>query len=223
LARIAVLPSEQKRRRLEEMKLSRPPHTLKPFRMSVLDIVNATAGPLAPGPRTPWHKIARAIRRLSQHPSETRANLAVAKGLYRYAVANALRGVRREFLPLSIRVSERVVYWSPVLLELHGRPVVPFFEARRTKGLTAEGRRFVFSVMHERIRALEPDLSDVQLAIVQFGPEEKIREPKFHLDTDVQLFTFEALDHMIRETYQLWSEVREDVRRRGTGTRGELL
>jgi len=45
-----------------------------------------------------------------------------------------------------------------------------------------------------------------------------------YLDDGETLFTFDELDVMVRETYQLWREVCEErtaeTRRRGTGTGG---
>jgi hypothetical protein len=95
------------------------------------------------------------------------------------------------------------------------------------KRLTVDGRRFVFSVMHERIRAADPDFANVTLAIVQFSLSTKgPREPAIFTDQGVELFTFDELDQMVRETYQLWMEVYEeraaDVRRRGAGGGGLL-
>jgi hypothetical protein len=113
---------------------------------------------------------------------------------------------------------------------LGGRPLVPFIDPRKTKKLTSEGRRFAFSVMHERIRVAEPDFAEVELGIIQFGvfsEDPEIRVPKLFTARDVALFEFEAIDAMVRETYQVWHEVLEEreteTRRRGTGTTGPLI
>jgi hypothetical protein len=111
---------------------------------------------------------------------------------------------------------------NSLVLSIDGRPLVPFFDPRRTKALTVQGRRFVFSVMHERIRAADPDFAEVVLAIVQFSLSEKgPRIPILHIDDGIVLFTFDELDQMVRETYELWQEVCEvrtaETRRRATG------
>lgn len=106
-------------------------------------------------------------------------------------------------------------------------PGIPFLDPRRVKRLTVQGRRFVFSVMHERIRAADPDFADVSLAVVQFALSAKgPREPAIFLDQGVELFTFDELDRMVRETYELWVEVCEErtaaTRRRGAAGGGLL-
>jgi hypothetical protein len=124
-------------------------------------------------------------------------------------------------LAFPIGLSEKVVYWSQVVVAIDGRPVVPFFDPRRTKKLTSEARRFVFSVMHERIR-VDPDFANVRLAIIQFhNSDEGARAAIPYFDDDLELLGFEALDSMVRETYEIWHEVlmdREDENRGKTGT-----
>jgi hypothetical protein len=223
LARIAPMPREQKRRELERMKLGRPPYTYNPFREFRLDILNVAPGPLATAPRVPWLVVAHQIRQRCHSTAEVEANLQVAKGLYDFASETKLTGVHWEFFPLNIGISEKIVYWSPVVLKMDSRPVVPFFDPRRTKVLTASARQFVFSVMHERIRAVDPDLANVRFAVVQFlNIDGNARPPKFHFDDTIEMLGFEVLDKMVRETYEVWREVLEDIRRRPTGTSGDL-
>ena len=81
--------------------------------------------------------------------------------------------------------------------------------------------------MHERIRAADPDFADVSLAVVQFALSAKgPREPAIFLDQGIELFTFDELDQMVSETYEIWSEVCEErtaaTRRRGASGGGLL-
>jgi hypothetical protein len=80
--------------------------------------------------------------------------------------------------------------------------------------------------MRERCAA-DPDLSDVGFCIVQFdASEDGTRTPRLHFADDMELLGFEALDAMVRETYEIWSEILEErdaSARRSTGTRGPLL
>jgi len=58
--------------------------------------------------------------------------------------------------------------------------------------------------MHERIRAADPDFAEVELAVVQFARSENgPRTPVIFTDEKVTLFTFDELDQMVRETYEL--------------------
>jgi hypothetical protein len=227
LACIAPLPTEQKRNALEQLRLGFPPYSYGPVRASLSDILNVQAGMLGALPRTPWAKIKDTIRKRATKDSEEMANLRVAEGLFDYAEQNALAGRHHEIFPLALGVGTKVVFWHPVVLSIDKRPLVPFFDPRRTKALTKQGRRFVFSVMHERIRAADADFEDVAMAVVQFALSEKgPREPIFHLDEGVTRFSFEELDMMVRETYEMWNEVCEEraaeTRRRAGGT-GDLL
>lgn len=235
LARIAPMPREQKRRELEKMKSGRPPHSYDPFRREILDILNVTPGPLAAGPRTPWSVVSAEICKRSKTAAEAVANLGVAEALYRYGVEHDVSGRGQEFFPLAIGVSEKISYWSPAVVGLMKAATVLFIDPRRFKKLSSDARRFVFSAMHERVRAADPDYAKVTLGIIQFGSlkvlvdgvENEYRTPKLFTDAGVILYSFDQLDEMVRETYELWREILEerdaDARRRGTGTSGPLI
>lgn len=226
LARIAPLPREEKRHELERMRQTRPPWRYKPFRLSVFDILNIRPGPMIPATaRTAWHVIEHDIRHNSRDPDEIAANLSVAKSLYNYACEHGLSGVRYDFPSLPIGISEKVFYWEPMVLDMGGQLTVPFFDPRVGQRLNPAARQFTFSVMHERIRRAYPDLANARFVIFQFSKpdEDDMRIAKAHPDTGIEMLGFEVLDEMIRETYQIWSEVRDDIRRRRTGTGGTLL
>lgn len=228
LARIAPMTGTQKYQQLQKMKFGRPPYTYNPVRLKILDIFNAVAGPLAPSTvRTPFQTIAADIRRSKESEDGIKANCQVAEGLYDFAVAQNIRGRQQQFLALPLAMGVKVTYWSPVVIELYGRPTVPFIDPRRTLGLTSSARQFTFSVMHERIRAANPDFSAVSLAILQFEKTESgPRLVIVHFDDNIELLSVEALDNMMRETYEIWNEVlaeRERDARRGNGSSGSLL
>lgn len=222
LARITVMPLEQQYAELRKNKIAYPPYSYNPFRAKTLDILNVMAGPLAPSslPRQPWDAIASTMRVKSAQ--ERVANVAVGEGLYEFATAHNIRGRKEEFAPLLLGSSESVSYWSPVVIELERRAIVPFFDPRRTKGLTAKGRQFVFSVMNERIRMADPDYADVGLVIVRFDDTKMgARRVITYFADSVEMLDFDTLDHMVRRTYLAWYEVlaeREAARRkRGSG------
>ena len=229
LARIAPLPPDQKRKALEQMRVGRPPYSYGPVRRTIGDIFNIEAGLFGPVEPIAWEKIAATVQQVSRSTAEAEANLAVAHALHSFATLNRLKGRRHEFWPLPLGVGERVQYWSPLVLAVEGQPVVPFIDPRRTsKWLTAEGRRFAFSVMNERIRVADPDFAEVRLGIFQFrAGEGASRVTILHTDEGVELFDFDALESMVRETYELWQEVcevrAEETRRRAGGMRGSLL
>ena len=182
-------------------------------------------GPVAP---TDWSVIEAQLRRKCRSDDEMKANLAVGRGLHGFATRENLLGRAQDFLPLAMGVGQKVSYWLPMILSHEGHPLVPFIDPRRSRGLTREGRRFAFSMMHERIRAADPDYGTVRFAIFQFGNmSEDQRTPILHTDDDVSLFSLDELETMVSATYALWQEVCEEremeERRKATGTRGPLI
>jgi hypothetical protein len=228
LARVCPLPIDQRRRALEQIRYGYPPYSYAPVRGNFSDVLNVRAGMMGALPRTPWQEIERDIRRRSRTDAEEEANLRVGRGLFDYVEERALSGRHHEIFPLALGVTTKVVFWHPVVLSIDKRPLVPFFDPRRTKTLTVQGRRFVFSVMQERIRAADPDFAEVDLGIFQFSLSEKgPRVPILHTDAGVTLFTFDELDQMVSDTYAMWREVCEErtaeTRRKAAGKRGGLI
>jgi len=221
LARIAPLTNEQKLNALRQLKQGHPPYSYQPARKSQLDILNVEAGPLGIVPRARWAQIAEQILRRSRNDPEAQANLAFASALYNFADSERIAGITHEFFPLPIGITHKVSYWLPAVLSVNGTPTAFFIDPRRAKKLTADGRRFVFSMMHERIRVSDPDFAEIELGIIQFGVDGKIRVPKLFVASDVKLFDFHELDDMVRETYKLWQMVLEEreaeIRRRASG------
>lgn len=222
LARVATLPTDQKRRALESFKLGRPTITYQPVRTRFADIFNVQPDMFAVADPIAWPILERLVRAKATSDHECSANLLVAKGLHDFANSNALRSRSQAFFPLSLSVGEKVEYWLPMVTALEGTPLVIFIDPRRGKGLTAEARRFVFSMMHEHIRVANSDFSTVRLGIVQFGEALEGRRPvKLNTDEGVEFFDFGHLNQMVSESYDIWrevSEAREDeVHRKAAG------
>lgn len=207
---------------LEHFKLGHPTITYKPVRSRFADIFNVQPDMFAVADPTAWAVLERLIRAKATSDDECNANLLVAKGLHEFARSNAFRSRSQVFFPLSLSIGEKVEYWLPMVTALDAVPLVIFIDPRRGKRLTAEARRFVFSMMHEHIRVANPDFAAARLGIVQFGDAADDQRPvKLSTDEGVELLGFDELDQMVRETYDIWrevSEAREDeVRRRAAG------
>lgn len=222
LARIAPLPTDQKRRALERFKLGHPTITYKPVRGRFADIFNVKPDLFAAADPTAWPVLERLIRARATSDEEREANLLVAKGLHTFAQANALRSRSHGFFPLSLSVGEKVDYWLPMVTALDDAPLVLFIDPRRGKRLTAEARRFAFSMMHEHIRVADRDFAGSCLGIIQFGDAVEDQRPvKLWTDQGIDLYGFDQLDRMVSETYTIWRDVSEareaDVRRKAAG------
>jgi hypothetical protein len=211
LARIAPLSTDQKRVALQRFKLGRPAITYKPVRACFADIFNVRPEMFAAADPASWPVLESLIRDRAMSDDEQKANLLVAKGLYVFAQTNALRSRSQIFFPLSLSVGEKVEYWLPMVTLVNDVPLVLFIDPRRGKGLTAEGRRFTFSVMHEHIRTSNPDFAEARLGIIQFGDVVDDQRPvKLSTDRGMDLFGFDELDQMVGETYAIWREVSEN-------------
>lgn len=226
LARIAPLAVDQKRRALEAFNLSHPPYRYVPFRKALPDILNIQTGFLSVTERVPFANIEQTIRAESRSAEELAANLQVAKSLYDHAAGGLIQGRSLELFPLSVGAGTKLVFWHSFLLVLDGQPIVPFFDPRRaTTRLTALARQFVFSTMHERIRAADPDYAEVKFAIWQFTSPSK-GQPRVafaHEESGIPLLSFEQIEAMVQETYEIWADVysrraKAEPRRRAGGT-----
>ncbi|MGK6316301.1 type VI toxin-antitoxin system SocB family DNA replication inhibitor toxin [Neorhizobium sp. DT-125] len=228
LARIAPLATERKRGALEIFRLGHPTITYKPVRALFAGIFNVKLDLLTATDPIAWPTLDRLIRAKATSNDERDANLLVAKGLYEFASANAMGSRYQDFFSLSLSVGEKVEYWLPMVTALDGAPLIVFIDPRRGKRLTADARRFVFSMMHEHIRLANPDFSEARLGILQFGDVVEDQRPaKLWTDAGIALYGFDELDQMVRETYDIWREVSEaresETRRKSAGGYGPLF
>jgi len=228
LARIAPQRDDMKRKSLEQMKGGFSTFSYKPVRSCVSDIFNIQPDlDLGAAEPAPWAVIEAELRKRSRSDEEFTYNRRVALGLHDFATSGRVIGRRHEFFPLSMGMGQKVTFWLPMILAIDERASALFVEPRRSKGLNTEGRRFAFSMMHERIRAADEDFAEVRLTIAQFGdPSEDRRAVRLHTDAGVELYSREELEQMVASTYEMWREVLEErerkARGRATGT-GPLI
>lgn len=213
-----------KRKSLLQIRFGRPPFSYRPLRSCLDDIFNVqpdlsfgTAAPTCLG------RIEHLIERRSVHLDEAEHNKRVARGLFDFASSENVFGRKHEFFPLAMSVGRKVCYWQPMVISIDNDPYAVFIEPRRSKGLTADGRRFAFSMMHERIRASDDDFAEIGLAIIRFNdPEDDRRAARLYIDKGVTLYALDELERMVSETYAIWREICEDrereARHRPTGT-----
>lgn len=220
IARIAPLPLDQKWKALEGFKEGRPPYSYRPVRRSYPDLLNLDTGLFGAASPVPFERIAETIRANSRYAEEAEANIRVAAGLY----AQGWRGRSQPFPAMGTTIGQRLTYWAPVVLALDGHPVIPFINPRRTP-LSSLGRRFVFSMMHEQIRAADPDYAEAVFCVCHFSvPKTGPRVLRATYDTGVPLYSFDELQQMVADTYAVWAEVWagrvEEARRRGGAAEG---
>lgn len=228
LARIAPQCDDMKRKSLEQMKGGFSTFSYKSVRSCFSDLFNIQPElDLGIAKPTPWPVIEAELRKRSKSDEEFTYNQRVALGLYDFATSGRVFGRKHEFFPLSMGMGRKVTFWLPMILAIDEQASALFIEPRRSRGLSAEGRRFAFSMMHERIRAADEDFAEVRLTIAQFGdPSDDRRAVRLHTDEGVDLYTREELELMVASTYDMWREVLEErertERRKATGT-GPLI
>lgn len=228
LARIAPQRDDMKRRSLEQMKGGYSTFSYRPIRSCFDDIFNIQpALDFGSTAATPWSVIEKELKKRCKSDEEFKYNKRVALGLHHFATSGRVFGRRHEFFPLAMGMGRKVTYWLPMILSIDEQPSALFIEPRASKGLSVEGRRFAFSMMHERIRAADEDYADVRLTIAQFHkPEKGFRAVRLYTDEGVDLFSREELELMVASTYEMWRDVLEErdreARGRATGT-GPLI
>ena len=227
LARIAPMPDDQKRAALKQMKGGFSTFSYKHVRACFGDVFNLQIGMFAPVEPTPWEKINARLVKACKAGDELRNNTQIAKALHDYATSSNIAGRQHEFFPLAMGIGRKIALWLPMVLAIDEKPYAIFIDPRRSKGLTELGRRFVFSMMHERIRAADEDFAAVNLGIIRFADhDDGSRSVKLYSDSDAELYSLDQLESMVASTYRIWQEIVEereaDTRRKGTGT-GDLL
>jgi hypothetical protein len=224
LARIAPLPPEEKLHRLRLLKIGRPPHTYNPLRFSLGDILNLQPEMFPPSSEyTSWAQISDDISKRATSETEKKFNLAVGRALHDYGVAVRARSFSKPISSWAVGYGQSVRFWWNLYTVIRGRPCFIFADPRISSPLTRVGRRFVLSIMNERIRVADPDFANAKLVVVQFGKGEQgnriVREFEA---ADSELFSFSELNAMIDETYRLWVEIlterTEEVRKRPSGS-----
>jgi len=223
LARIGPLDPEEKRRRLRLLKQGRPPHTYNPLRAVVGDILNLQPELFAGGVYTPWAQISDGICKRAASDPEKKFNLAVAEALYDFGVQRQVMSYGKPIPPWNVGYGQSVAYWWNLYTVIDRQPCFIFIDPRVSAPLTRDGRKFVLSLMNERIRVSDPDFAEARLLVIQFGKSgEERRYVRVHEAIDSDLFSFDELNEMIDETYRIWIEIlaerADEVRRRPTGS-----
>ena len=228
LARIASMSPVDRRKALEQIKHFPPPFSYKPFRLQLNEIFNVQFGMFGGKERTEWATIEDFLNKKCDSENGLEANLRVAKGLYGFAAEKNIIGRDRKFFPMAMGAWGKFTYWHNMILIIGDHPTVLFVDPRQTCKLGKIGRKFVFSMMHERIRALDPDYADLRLMIVQFDRViGDYRRPICHTDDGVKLFSLEEMEEMVDEIHKLWRDICEErdtsTRRKAAGIRGDLI
>jgi hypothetical protein len=227
LARIALLSTDEKRKKLVAFKLGVPLHSWKPFRCALGGIFN-TRKSLFDLPHCTWSQIDSAIRNgCRKNPSWLDANLELAKLLYENNCKRNLVAVERQFGAVPVGFGASLKLWTDFYTIDNEVPVISFIDPRRGNGLTKQAMRFVFSMMMHNLAV--SDFSDAKFEILRFPKnDDNSRSIEvYHMDRD-DIIDLDTLNAMVHETYEIWIEVLEaraaeskrSNPKRASGTRG---
>ncbi|WP_184715237.1 hypothetical protein [Caulobacter sp.] len=173
-------------------------------------------------PKPSLDAILARVSRRAKAGKERESCLQVVKLLHGEAVELNLCATEEPFLPLQLGLGISTSFCAGLILSDQHRVWVPATNYRRTP-LGREALRFAFSVMHEQSRALNDDLRAAELSFVQFPhPKRSARRCTITVAGEMRLFSYDQLSEMVRETYLIWDDVRQEheERRRATGTDG---
>lgn len=215
LARNAPLVPEHQRKNLERAIGGNARVWYSPVRNLYPDIFNIGSGLLGPAVPTSWSKIEQSLLGRCGAGPLLKHNSAVAKALHEYCIREKISGQAHEFGPMYMgSAAGYVSYWLPMTLVINGKITVVFIDPRRpVSQLTADGRRFVLSMMHEHIRKTDPDFANVQLAVIQFSDGGDIAgAPILHTDKGATLYSYSELQDMVDVTYKLWGQLHAERR-----------
>ena len=210
LARIATMEPSLRLHALRQVKSGGGSGSYEPTRRKLPDIVNRRVGAFPPK-RTSWQQIESDISRLSKSDHEERMNKTAAKAIRRYCDENEVEARELDGFPLSFSIGVKLRCWSPALFLYKDRMATPFFDMRRTYRLTREGRRFMFSVMHIALRENNPDYQNVEHEILHLTKTSD-RNIRVISERGMRLFSYDELETMVRDTYELWHSILEERR-----------
>ena len=228
LARIAPMEEDMKRAALRRMRVGFSTFSYKPVRVCFGDILNIQSPMFGQFATTPFSRIEKQLARSCKAGDEFKNNLGIAKALHEYAAASRITGRHHDFFPMAMSMGRKVSFWLPMVLAIEEQPYALFIDPRRSTGLTEQGRRFVFSMMHERIRAADEDFASVNLGIMRFAADKDgERLARLYDASATELYCLSDLEDMVASTYRIWREVCEEraaeAREKKTGTGGGLF
>ena len=222
LANVLLMERRAKKAHLTRFARGRAFWSYDPARRATATILNAQTPLGLALKRVPDEEIIRQIKRACTHPKQLLSCVEVVRLLMGYRDRAIDRAVERRFPTVAIGRVGTVRFADNLIYQESGRSFVPFLDHRRGSGLTQIGRLGAFSMMHQSVRVPDPDMSDVDLAIIQFAQAPgRVRTYQVHRASALSqsLLTFDELQEAIEETHLVWLEVQqEEAARRGQAT-----
>ena len=220
IAKICVRPEGEQYKLLRNKRAFVPPHSLEPTRNYLSTLLGV------PLPMFPEAKITReaalasltsAIRR----PKDRAPNLLRAEAILNFSERSVQRAAKETMSGHRVTVDNTIHLAHSIILELDSKPVIPFFDLRKSGHLTSQAREFVFSMNYHLIIDAMEEFRDFGLVILNYweeSPQNLGLSP--YVFGGQPMFSYEELTDMVAKTYSIWLEVLEERKTKGEPNEG---
>ncbi|AVX05250.1 hypothetical protein MXMO3_02739 [Maritalea myrionectae] len=219
LAKFAVLPQHQLYTAITTYSSFVHGYTYSPLRQNFPDIFSIRMGEIDDKRAVvDFSHIEHLIKKKcdsSRRPEQNfKNNIWVARVLFDFCRENKVFGVKHAHEPFRTLQGFDVRLWENAAFTINGKKFVLLVDPRgETSALDVESRRFVFSLMNEQIRKLDPTMfADFELGVLQFNRKGFDLESKvvLHEAKGIQLYSYEELKTRIAEVCKVWVDVQQE-------------
>ena len=210
IAKICVRPEREQYKLLKGKKSFRPPHSLEATRRNLAALVGVET-PMFPGAKVDPKAALKALESSISKKEDLAPNILRAKAILEFRRRSLGRAASEPMRGHRVTVDNTIHLTHSLILEMDSKPVIPFFDLRKSGHLTADAREFVFAMnYHLLVDALE-EFRDFGLVILNYWEESP---QNFGLTplvfSGVPKYSFEELTEMVARTYQIWLEVLDE-------------
>jgi hypothetical protein len=133
-------------------------------------------------------------------------NWPIVEALSQWVLTENIRGLHRNFEPVTLVGSGRKDLVSGVIVVRDGRGTMLTLDPRRKNFLTRNGVLVVQSLVHHLLRMQYPDLADLDISVLQFP------ETRHWLDEDKDMRKRQVLEHRMGDAEPIpFAELRAGV------------
>jgi len=209
LAAAAMLDGEAQRDYIFKAISGRPYPFYRSAKSLYVTILSVASLPLIPTDETLKRTIARKCRK--GRKGEVPGNQAIVLALSKYAKDHRVTGIEFNFDPVPLGQAGKRAFWAPYILQIDGNRYIPHF-IPRSGGISADARRFIFSVTDTRIRKQDPArYGSLGLVIFEFNTlKGKERSVVAHFDRGISLLSDQEISDRVDAVYRTIDAIEAD-------------
>lgn len=223
MANMSFLPIAEKRRRLDAyIAPKKIVGSYEPFRSTIGDALNEQFPFLSEehGATSLGDLEKRVSDGCKGDPDLLAMNLPVARATHAFSQAENLTAARHEIRPITLAFGHKYEFGMPLILRAPDYVCAAFPDLRRTNQVNERGAVFIASMMHQRLRANNPDFAELRLQIWRYANNFS-RSVRAIQIPDELLISYELLIADVQETYEILHTAMRDaemVKRSGKGS-----